>query len=435
MINRRKLPKIFPYKNIHLVDPEKFYLDNGIKIFYFPNLSSEIVKIDIIFGAGSDLEKNYMEATFASTLIKEAPVDKNPDEISEFFDFYGCVIETFVSFNKSGIRLNVPKQFVNEVIKIFAELILTPAIPRSEFEILKNRYIEAIKTQEVTTKYVARNHINAAIFGKSNPRGKIISIEDVENLNLTDVKRFVSDYYVAKNCICFVSGAVDNDLLKLLNKYFGNLDISSNWNKEEKIVAPVYSFMQDVNKNIFIEVNNSVQATIYMANKFSKLSVSELIDLNILNTIFGGYFGSRLMKNIREDKGYTYGIGSFLAEYDDCVVLKIVSDVGIDFIDNTVEEVFNETEKLCKNLISKTELEVVRNYMLGEIMSSVDGIFNQSEVWKAIILKKQKKSMIQQSVERIKNITATEIRQLAKKYLKKDDFFVVVAGNVNKCKQ
>ena len=135
------------------------------------------------------------------------------------------------------------------------------------------------------------------------------------------------------------------------------------------------------------------------------------------------------MKNIRENKGYTYGIGSFLTDYDDCTVLKISSELATKYVKKTIKEIFKEIEKLTTTPISNSELNLVKNYSSGEILSSIDGVFQNSIIWEKIISSQRQENLINLQFERLQNITSDELMQIAQKHLNKEEFFTAIAGS------
>ncbi|HNQ68731.1 MAG TPA: insulinase family protein, partial [Bacteroidales bacterium] len=320
MINRKIAPKTKQIKNLNFIQPQKVKIDNGAKLFILKSDSTPIVKITVVFKAGIEFENIKLQSVFANSLIKEAPKGMSPDETAEFFDFYGCHVESFTANDNAGFRLYVPQKFINEVLPVFAEILKNPLLPEKEFEISKNKYQETLKNNLTKTKYVAMRGLNTELFGNNHPRGYEIVPEDIHSLFLKDISDFVEQNYLISESMIQISGMVNEETLELCKNIF-NTEKGERTNSKKDLES-----IESKNEFRLFEMNDSVQSSIYIGKNLDKLSEEELIDIDILNTVLGGYFGSRLMKNIREDKGYTYGIGSFIAEYNDCAVLKITSD-------------------------------------------------------------------------------------------------------------
>lgn len=424
MLNRSIPPRTKKIKSINFSFPEKYQFQNGINTFVFNSEISPVIKLDIIFKSGFENATKKLLPSFSNFMLKEASQGMNANETAEFFDYYGAFIQNFVTNNTSGLRLFVPKKYFFNVLPTFANLIQTPAFPEEEFLILKEKNKESIKLNLTKTRYTAMKGINNQLFGDFHPRGWLLSPDDSDLINLNEIKEYSFTNFSSKNCSIHVSGSVDNGTIKQIEEYFsknfGDTKIKKNKN-ENKFST------KDTSK--YYQIPNAVQSSIYMAKNLGKLSDEEIIDIGILNTILGGYFGSRLMKNIREEKGYTYGINSFLTDYDNCTVLKITSDLASKYVDPTIKEIFNELEKLATKPISNSELNTIKNYISGEILSSIDGVFQHSAIWEKLISSNRNENFINQQFERLKNISAAEIKQIANKIFNKSDFYTAIAGN------
>jgi predicted Zn-dependent peptidase len=145
--------------------------------------------------------------------------------------------------------------------------------------------------------------------------------------------------------------------------------------------------------------------------------------VQVLNNIFGGFFGSRLMSNIREDKGYTYGIHSYLQNHIHNSAWMISTEAGRDVCEATMEEVYKEMNILCNELVDDEELDLVRNYMIGSLLGDLDGPFQIIARWKNYILNGITDEYFYSSIKTVQSITPEEIQTLAKKYLVPEEFY------------
>ncbi|MBS1503743.1 MAG: insulinase family protein, partial [Bacteroidetes bacterium] len=150
--------------------------------------------------------------------------------------------------------------------------------------------------------------------------------------------------------------------------------------------------------------------------------------LQVLNTVLGGYFGSRLMANIREDKGYTYGIGSGLSSLKQGGAMFIASEVGADVCRDAVSEIEKEISILKTELIPDDELALVRNYMMGSLLGSLENVFSHADKFKNIYFSGLNYDYYDRYTEVVKTVTAGELLQLANKYLDLDKFYRVIVG-------
>ncbi len=419
-----KIPKIKDLKNINFKKPVLVLLKNGIKVYLFEDTESKVCKIDFIFKAGTEYQDKTYLAGFANNLIREGTKNMNPEQNAEFFDFYGSYVQGFINPFTAGIRLLAPNKFLLEVLPQFSELVINPLIPENIFEILKTKTKEKIKIDLIQTKLRAHKELMSLIFGRNHQRSILPSEELIEELTLSEIKNFAEKFYTKGNIRIQVSGKIEDALIKSLDENIGSQD---SFNTFEPVIIKGIS-NPSINKNSFVNIPTAKQASVFAGINMGKISEAELIDLSILNTILGGYFGARLMKNIREDKGYTYGIYSYIVEYPETTLLLISADVRLEVYRETISEILKEINILKSKAIHYTELNRVKNYMLGEIIAGLDGAFETSSVWEKLISTEKNEDFIIQKIDRIKNISSFDIKKIAEKYFSEDNFFTAVAG-------
>jgi zinc protease len=282
----------------------------------------------------------------------------------------------------------------------------------------KQRLSVSLKKSE----FVAARLIDAYVYGEQHPYGTYTNPEDIDALNTVQLKEFYKQYYVNGSCVIFVSGKLPADLKEQLNNNFGGLSLKAN-NEALPAIKP-----QPATEKKY-RINNDaegVQGAIRIARHFPNRHHPDFMKVMVLNTLFGGYFGSRLMSNIREDKGYTYGIHSYVQNHLQQTAWLISTEAGKDVSEATVEEVYKEMKLLREELVDDEELLLVRNYLIGTILGDLDGPFQIMGRWKNIILNKLDEKYFYESVHIIKTITAEEIRELAKKYLNPEDFYELI---------
>ena len=162
---------------------------------------------------------------------------------------------------------------------------------------------------------------------------------------------------------------------------------------------------------------DSVQGAIRIARNFPNRHHPDFQKMQVLNNIFGGFFGSRLMANIREDKGYTYGIHSYLINLIQESALMISTEAGKDVTEDTIREVYLEMKRLCDEPVPEEELKTSKNFMIGTLLGDLDGPFQVAGRWKSLILNGLTEEYFYRGIETIKNIQPVELQELANKYL------------------
>ncbi|MEO8759818.1 MAG: pitrilysin family protein, partial [Bacteroidia bacterium] len=271
---------------------------------------------------------------------------------------------------------------------------------------------------------LARRIYSELLFGKTHPYGLEVKVEDFDTTKRTAIVNFFKTHYTHHNCTIIVSGKLPANLQTVLNNHFGKekWGVASNI---EKAYTPAQTTTQNIH---YVERPDAVQSAIRMGRKLFNKTHPDYFNFQVLNTIFGGYFGSRLMANIREDKGYTYGIGSGLASLAHDGYFFISTEVGSDVTKDALKEVYKEIDIIQNDLVSADELETVKNYILGQFLRSVEGPFSLADKFKGVWEFGLDYSYYDNYFNAVKSVTSQQIRDLAGKYLQKKDLIELVVG-------
>ncbi|MCH8330559.1 MAG: insulinase family protein, partial [Bacteroidetes bacterium] len=261
-----------------------------------------------------------------------------------------------------------------------------------------------------------------SLFGAGHPYGYPSEKESLGGLKRDDIVTYWKQQYGLDNTIMLLAGKVTPDTLRLFNEKLGNLEIKASEKRNEYQVEP-----QPVEK-IHLTKDNSVQSAIRIGKVLFNRTNSDYPEMKVVNMILGGYFGSRLMSNIREDKGYTYGIYSSISSLQNEGYFMVSTEVDQKVREQVVEEIFNEIRQLREKLVPADELELVKNFMMGELLSSIDGPFDQLRTFKSFITNGVGMDYLQIMFEAIKGIDQKRIQELAQKYLQEEDMHEVVVG-------
>jgi len=249
-------------------------------------------------------------------------------------------------------------------------------------------------------------------------------MEDYASLQQNEIQTFFKKYYQQGHCAIFVAGKLPVDIIESLDRHFGSLPIKPWHAKEDAMVHPILSAKEK--KYRVTNDENGVQGSVRIARNFPNRHHPDFQSAGVLNNIFGGYFGSRLMANIREDKGYTYGIHSYLLNHLQESAWMISTEAGKDVCEATIEEVYKEMELLRDELIDEEELQTARNFMIGTILGDLDGPFHVAARWKNIMLNGLDENYFYNGIQIIKTISAKELQELANKYLQPKEFYELV---------
>jgi predicted Zn-dependent peptidase len=397
-------------------------LNNGVEVYAINAGEQELLQLEIVFYAGNSYEKNKGVALATNFMLKNGTSNKSAFQINEHFEYYGAYCNRSCYNETAILSLHTLNKHLNVLLPVMREMITDAAFPESELDIFKQNSQQKLQVNLKKCDFVANRLIDAYLFGEEHPYGKYLSAENYQSLTTDQLKEHFQQYYVNGRAVIFVAGKLPADLFEQLNKQFGDLAITKNGQTlPAQLVIPAVQKKQHISNDL-----TGVQAAIRIARPFPNRHHPDFMNVMVLNTVFGGFFGSRLMSNIREDKGYTYGIHSYVQNHIQESAWLISTEAGKDVSEATVTEVYNEMALLRNTLIEEEELLLVRNYMIGSILGDLDGPFQIIGRWKNIILNDLDEQYFYDSIKVIKTISAEDIKALAKKYLKPEDFYELV---------
>ena len=421
MLNRNEQPRIIDATDfkLHLKPYEYFTLDNGIPVYALRAPEQEVALVEWVFFAGNAYEENNMTATATNYLLKNGTKAKTAFAINEFFEFYGAYLNRNCYNETASVKLHSLSKHLPRLLPVVNELLTESIFPEEELAIYKQNQKQSLEVNLKKCDFVANRLIDKYLFGFAHPYGRYASAADYDALEKDKLLHFYHNYYINGTCLLFIAGNLPDNIASLLNESFGTLHCDS-----QLPGAINYNNHPETEKNHFvINDENGVQGAVRIARHFPNRHHPDFIKAQVLNNILGGYFGSRLMSNIREDKGYTYGIHSFLQNHIHESAWMISTEAGRDVCEATTEETFKEMKRLCDEPVGDEELHLVRNYMIGSILGDLDGPFQIIARWKNYILNNLGENYFNESISTIKNITSGELQELANKYLQPEDFY------------
>src|SRR6266487_2428551 len=424
MIDRKVQPAMLdPVElDLKLKPCQYFTLDNDIPVYAIDAGEEEVLMVEWVFYAGNWFEEKNIVAATTNYLLKNGTKNKTALAINEHFEYYGAYLNRNCYNETASVSLHCLNKHIDKLLPVVAELLTESIFPEEELGTYKQIQKQKLAVNLKKCEFVGNRVIDELLYGLQHPYGKYTSLEEYDALRRDEAVKFFEQFYVNGNCILFVAGKLPADIQQQLNKNFGSLP----FNKNQVSLINHNAQPASERKHNIISDPNGVQGAIRIARPFPNRHHPDFIKVQVLNNIFGGFFGSRLMSNIREDKGYTYGIHSFLQNHIQQTAWVISTEAGRDVCNATVTEVYKEMQRLREKPVAEEELHLVRNYMIGSILGDLDGPFQIIARWKNYILNNLIEAYFYNSIETIRTISAEELMLLAEKYLKPEDFYELV---------
>ncbi|PVD52105.1 insulinase family protein [Terrimonas sp.] len=400
----------------------KFTLDNGVDVYAINAGEEDVIQVELVFYAGNWYEEQNIVAAATNHLLKNGTNTKSAFEINEHFEYYGAYLNRHCYNETATVSLHSLTKHLKELLPVIRELVTGSIFPETELDIFRQNMKQKLEINLKKPDFIANRLIDEYLYGIDHPYGKYSSVAAYNALQSAQLQSFYKDYYINGRCIIFVAGKLPADIEKQVNDSLGGLTVN-------KHNLPVITHPVKAATEKKYRVNNDdkgLQGAIRIASHFPNRHHPDFTKAQVVNTLFGGYFGSRLMSNIREDKGYTYGIHSYIQNHMQECAWMISTEAGRDVCEATVAEVYKEMEMLRNEPASEEELLLVKNYLIGTILGDLDGPFHIIGRWKNIILNELGNDHFYKAINDIKSITVKEVQELANTYLQPEKFYELV---------
>lgn len=421
MLNRQQAPDFKQVSTINFIEPKHKQLDNNVPVYVVYSGEQDLVRMEFLFNnVNWNLEKP-LQAIAVSAMLNNGTIQYSSKEIAEQIDFYGAFFQTEYAQDQSTVTLYTLNKHLASVLPIVKNILSDSQFPQHELDIYVQNQKQKLQVNLQKNDILSRKEFAHALFGHT-AYGVDIQARHYDELKRQDLIDYFKAAYTPNNCTIVVSGKFDEDSFDLLNQQFG-----SDWDRSDS-VANAFNFDSAGKQYVYKERPEAIQSAIRIGKIAVNRKHEDFPGLQILNTVLGGYFGSRLMNNIREDKGYTYGIGSGISSLQDAGYFFIATEVGAEVCADALVEIYKEIELLKNELVGEEELTLVKNYMLGSMLGSLENIFSHADKFKNIHFFGLDYDYYNQYIEKVKSITAEEIKDLANKYLSVDDFTEVIIG-------
>ncbi|MCX6330800.1 MAG: pitrilysin family protein [Bacteroidia bacterium] len=411
------------------VDPGKIpeavcvRLNNNIPVFLIEAGLEDLSRIEFTFGAGNAYEYLPLLASTTNFMLTEGTRNHTSSEINNALDFYGTLSHQYAENDRAGIVICVLNKHLDKILELAREILFFPVFPASELKTLIRKRLRKYLISREKVHNLALDKFYESIFGSHHPYGRQTLPDDFGKMIPLLLKDFHSGHYTPQNMAIIVSGKITEKLLKLLNNCFGEISPDDTYNEESCNVLE-----SQKTKKVHIEKPGALQTAIRIGSPTIDKRHPDYPGLKVLNVLLGGYFGSRLMKNIREEKGLTYGIHSTVFSFNLSGYKVISTEVSKKSTQLAIDEIYKEIRLLQSVPVKKEEMEVVRNYMLGDMVRMFDGPFALAESFRLAWEFGLDNSYYYRLADKIKSIKADEIIALAQTYYNIDDLYEITAG-------
>lgn len=422
-LKRTQAPVFQAIQNVRLPLVQTHTLDNGVLLHLIAVEQQPVLRIECIFEAGSWQERVPSSAFFAVKMLSEGTSTRSSAQISEYFDRYGAFLELNSGPDRASVVVYCLTKFLPSVLPLLRELLTEPIFPEKEFGDLRNITLQNLRVNYEKNAYLAGVLFRQKIYGTEHPYGRSQQPDQIERLTRQDVVSFYDQSIQNQPFRVLVAGQASETDVAFINHELGQLPIRTD-------ALPPFAAEPITNDDLptLSEKPSSIQSSIRLGRRLFTRAHPDFFRMLVTNEILGGYFGSRLMKNIREEKGFTYGISSNMPSFRRDGYFLIGTDVNRENTQQTLDEIRKEIRILQTERVSIDELETVTNFMAGEFVGSLNTPFEIADRYKVILLDGLPADFLTTYIQNLRSVTADDVLHTANQYLADEHLREVVVG-------
>ncbi|MDR2937251.1 MAG: insulinase family protein [Rikenellaceae bacterium] len=419
--DRTRQPAIHVPDGVALPSVRKVGTPCGIPLHVLTTPGFEVARVSLVFRAGVRFQNRPFQASAALNLMSEGTARYSSAEISGMIDFYGAYLDLNLDRDYAVITLSCLSKFLPTMLPLVEEVVCRPAFLSEELAVYTAKRKQQLRLEREKPSFRAREMFSEALYGQDHPYGCYFPEEEYDRLTPEALRAFHHQYYVAENCFAVASGELsDNDLsgiVHLLDAVPQGVQAGFPEIPPHPDFAPIRTTRP-----------GSLQSAIRIGKLMFPRSHPDFTGMQVVTTLLGGYFGSRLVSNLREDKGYTYGVFSTMVNFESAGHLAVSTEVAAEHTDDAIAEIFREMVRLRDEPVGGDELDMVKNIITGEMMRILDGPFGIADVTIENIQNGTDNGYLDRFLAEVKTITPERVQALSRRYLSSDSFVQVIVG-------
>ena len=427
MLNRNLQPDICEPEQIVVQQPEFCALPNGIPLYILDVCDCDVTRIDILMEGGRWHQKQPLQALFTNRMLREGTRRYTAAQIAEKLDYYGAWLDLASASEHTYVTLYSLNKYLPNTLDLLESIIKEPVFPVDELKVIINNNIQQFLVNSSKVEFLAHRGLVQAVYGSTHPVGYVVQENDYRKITSETLRQFYDNFYHSGGCSIYLSGRITSDCIRRVEYVFGTETFGSHWHKVEKIH---YLPVPATERRVFIEFPDAFQSAVRIGGLSLDRRHPDYLKMRVVITLLGGYFGSRLMSNIREEKGYTYGISAMLIGMRDNSCITVSSQCATAYTEKVIEEIRNEMDKVRAEPIGAEELERVKSYMRGDLAKTTDTPFLLSDYYCAAITNSIPDDYFHNQSAAVDSITPEMLQKMAAKYLDSGRMLTVVAGSL-----
>lgn len=427
VVDRTKAPEVTDFRHLVMPRMHTVHLSNGIPVHYLDNAGAMVCRISCVFDGGLAEAPRPTVARLAGALIQEGTRLYPGQSFAEEIDFNGARIGVTTEAHHTVVTAYTISSRAGDVIPMLASMILQPELPREAFRQKRQLAAQTAALNAAKVEYRAQCEAMRLAAGRSHPLARFDTASTIGRIPYEDVVMWRAVAYLASphTMRIYAAGRIDDGIIRALDRAFGSMPPA------EKIVRPkIVPMSRSSVCRRHIAMPDAMQNAVRIVIPAIPRSHPDYIPLRYAVMALGGYFGSRLMSNIREDKGYTYGISAHLLGRPEGSVTSIQASADPRFTNLLIDETFNEIRRLADPaLMTSDELCRLRRYSLSTLASILDSPLDVADYHISLLTSAiPHADYFERQVAEANALSAEKIAEMTRKYLVPDNAIIVTAG-------
>ena len=430
-IDRNIAPPVRAVEDIRWQPPREILLGGRNRLYLIPSAGLEAVRLDLVFPGGHWTEQKPLVCEATINTLREGTRTRDGKTIAELFDYYGSYILTYNTRDYAGISLYTLPRHAASVLEILDDILHNPTFPQKEVQTWLKQEQQSFIIEAEKVSYQSHVAFREEIFGSDHPYGQRREVAHYGQVTPGDLQQWHESNIHCNNCFLVLTGEVSDDLLKDIEQRFGP---AGEGRVAPELPDPPAPPLSPAPRRR-VPKESALQASVTLGKRTINRDHPDFPALSFTLTLLGGYFGSRLMRNIREEKGYTYGISASMKPLHRDAYLSIHTEVGAEVCRPALEEIYKEIRSLREVPPAKEEMTLVRNYLMGSLLQSLDGALARSDMVKRLVAAEISFDYLNRFAREVNAMTAGKVTEMAAKYLDPGEMTEVVAGRCNNGQQ
>lgn len=429
---RSKKPKPSESINFTIQRHSKLKFDNGLNCYFVRKDVLPIVRINVIINSGSkyDPESKKGLANLLAMCIDEGAGEFDALQLSEQFDLLGAQFSIYANADSIQIVVQTLTENFSRSIELLSKVLMSPHLHAEDFEREKRKILTRLQQLKDDPDFLASTAFEYYLLGNKNPYSfpTLGFTNTINNISNKDISSFYRQNVLPGNTFFVVTGNLtENTVVKALDSNFNN------WQKQTTADKLTISKKDDKNIIYVLDKKDSVQTEIRIGHQTSGRKSGDYFAKQLLNTILGGQFTSRINLNLREKHGYTYGAGSAFNYFQNSAYFLVSTSVGIENTSNALREIFNELHNI-RNGVTEKEVDFAKNSIKQKFPLNFETYSQVASNITSKIMFDLPDNYYETYLENIDEVTIDDINNAAIKYVLPDIAATVLVGDKEKIK-